>query len=150
MPEHSFNLDERDGLAWQRILTLLGAERFAPPRAAEIAAQLRLPVADVRRVLKALARQRVVVEVGLDRFFVRERVEQLASIVVAVARAQSAGRFAVWQFRDRVGGGRKIAIEILEYFDGRGVTLRDGDLRRLNPRRIDLALPQSESDARGP
>ena len=41
-------------------------------------------------------------------------------------------------FRDRVQNGRKVAIEILDFFDRHGVTLRRGDLRRLNPHRADL------------
>ncbi|HEY8555494.1 MAG TPA: selenocysteine-specific translation elongation factor [Burkholderiales bacterium] len=150
LPGHRFALDERDRRTWQRIEPLIsGAERFRPPRAGEIAARLRLPPADVRRVLKALARQRVVVEVGLDRFFKRETVEELERIVVALAREQPNGRFAVWQFRDRLNNGRKVAIEILEHFDGRGVTLREGDLRRLNPRRLDLAAAPLDGAARG-
>ena len=112
---------------------------------------LKSPVAEVRRVLKALARERVVIEVGLDRFFRRETVDELAAAVVSLARAQNDGRFAVWQFRDRLGsGGRKLAIEILEYFDGRGLTLREGDLRRLNPRRLDLSGSGNESEPPGP
>jgi selenocysteine-specific elongation factor len=151
LPEHRFALDERDRRAWLRIAPLISdAERFRPPRASEIAASLRLPVADVRRVLKALSRQRVVVEMGLDRFFRRETVEELTTIIIALARAQKDGRFAVWQFRDELDNGRKIAIEILEYFDGRGLTLREGDLRRLNPRRLDLAQPAADSEPRGP
>src|SRR5215471_255253 len=97
-----------------------------------------MPVSEARRVLKALARQRVVIELAIDRFYKHETVEELERVVVAVARDQQDGRFAVWQFRDRLDNGRKIAIEILEYFDGRGLTLREGDFRRLNPRRIDL------------
>jgi selenocysteine-specific elongation factor len=31
-----------------------------------------------------------------------------------------------------------VAIEILDFFDRLGVTLRRGDLRRINPHRIDL------------
>jgi selenocysteine-specific elongation factor len=151
LPEHRLSLDERDGRSWSRIGPLISDdERFRPPRADEIGKELRLPVAEVRRVLKALARQRVVVEVGLDRFFKSETVDELAGIVVAVARAQKDGRFAVWQFRDRLGGGRKVAIEILEYFDGRGLTLRDGELRRLNPRRLDLPKRETESGSRDP
>ena len=49
----------------------------------------------MRRVLKALARQRDVVEVALDRFFRRETVEEIAGIVVEVARAQKDGQFTV-------------------------------------------------------
>ena len=149
LPEHRLRLDERDARSWARIAPLMSAaERFRPPRAGEIGTELRMPVADVRRVLKALARQRVVIEVGLDRFFKREAVEEIAGLVVALARAQNDGRFAVWQFRDQLGSGRKVAIELLEYFDGRGLTLREGDMRRLNPRRLDLRKGESESGSR--
>ena len=34
--------------------------------------------------------------------------------------------------------GRKVAIQILDFFDRHGVTLRRGDLRRINPHRLDL------------
>jgi len=151
LPEHRLRLDERDTRSWSRIAPLLSdGERFRPPRAEEIGKELRLPVADVRRVLKALARQRVVIEVALDRFFKREAVDEVADVVVALARAQQDGRFAVWQFRDRLNNGRKVAIELLEYFDGRGLTLREGDMRRLNPRRLDLPKHQTESGSRDP
>jgi selenocysteine-specific elongation factor len=151
LPEHRLKLDERDRRAWLRIAPLLSdAERFRPPRASEIGTTLAVPAAEARRVLKALARQRVVIEVGLDRFFRRETVDEIEGIVVALARAQKDGRFAVWQFRDRLDNGRKIAIEILEYFDGRGLTLREGDRRRLNPRRLDLHKSETESESPAP
>ena len=41
------------------------------------------------------------------------------------------GAFSAAQFRDRLGNGRQLAIQILEYFDRRGLTLRRGDLRRV-------------------
>jgi len=148
LPEHRLALDDRDRRAWLRIAPLLSdGERFRPPRAAEIAAKLQIPAAGVRRVLKALARQHAVIEVALDRFFKHETVDELEHIVVSVAREQQDGRFAVWQFRDRLDNGRKIAIEILEYFDGRGLTLREGDVRRLNPRRLDLRMGRTESES---
>ena len=151
LPEHRFGLDDRDRRSWLRIAPLLSdAARFRPPRAAELAKTVRLPVADVRRVLKALARQRVVVEMGLDRFFRRETVDELEDVIIALARMQKDGRFAVWQFRDQLDNGRKVAIEILEYFDGHGLTLRDGDVRRLNPRRVDLRPLAKDSESLGP
>ena len=35
--------------------------------------------------------------------------------------------------RDRLGNGRKVAIQPLEFLDRRGITLRDGDRRRIAP-----------------
>jgi selenocysteine-specific elongation factor len=142
-PEHQLGLDARDQRLWQRIAPWLSAaERFRPPRASELAPLLKEPEAEIRRVLKALARKREVLEVALDRFFRRETVDEMAAIAVDVARAQQDGQFTVAQFRDRLDNGRKVAIQILEYFDGQGLTVRNGDLRRINPRRLDL-LPRA-------
>ena len=44
-------------------------------------------------------------------------------------------------FRDRMDNGRKVAIQILDFLDRHGVTLRRGDLRRINPHRLDLFGP---------
>ena len=42
------------------------------------------------------------------------------------------------EFRDRLANGRKVAIQILEFFDRHGVTLHKGDVRRINRHRLDL------------
>jgi selenocysteine-specific elongation factor len=143
-PGHRFFLDRNDAGLWSRIAPFLSdQERYRPALTHEIAAALKEPAAEVRRVLKALARQRTVVEVALDRFFRRESVEEIAGIVVEIARAQKDGHFSAAQLRDRLDNGRKVAIQILEYFDGQGVTVRRGDLRRINPRRLDLVARAS-------
>jgi selenocysteine-specific elongation factor len=137
-PEHRLKLDERDERVWQRIAPLLlNEERFRPPRVNEIAVLLKEREGEVRRVLKTLARQRVVAEVAPDHFFCRETVDEMAVILADVARTDKSGEISAAQFRDRLNNGRKVAIQILEYFDRQGLTARRGDLRRLNPRRLD-------------
>src|SRR5882672_4140166 len=143
-PGHRFVLDRRDADLWARIAPFLSAEeRFRPALTLEIAAALKEPEAEVRRLLKTLARQRTVVEVAIDRFFRRDAVDEIVRIVVEIARAQKDGHFSAAQLRDRLDNGRKVAIQILEYFDGQGVTVRRGDLRRINPRRLDLVARAS-------
>ncbi len=39
--------------------------------------------------------------------------------------------FSAADFRDKLDNGRKVAIQILEFFDRHGLTRRDGDLRRV-------------------
>ncbi len=137
-PEHRFGLDPRDQGLWTRIAPLLaGDARFRPPRASEIAPMLSAPEPDVRRVLKVLARRRDVVEVAPDHFFMRETVEEMARIAVDTASDQADGQFSAAQLRDRLNNGRKVAIQILEYFDRRGLTLRHGALRRINASRLE-------------
>jgi len=136
--EHRFGLDARDEALWRRIEPIIsGEERFRPPRAIEIAPLLGAPEAEVRRVLKALARQKTVVEVAPDHFFRRETVDEMAAAIAEIASGQPDGQITAAQFRDRLNNGRKVAIQILEYFDRRGLTLRRGDLRRIDPRRLE-------------
>ena len=51
------------------------------------------------------------------------------------------GWFTAAQLRDRLDNGRKVAIQMLEFLDRHGVTIRRGDLRRANPRQHDLFTP---------
>ena len=145
-PDHRFGLDARDEALWKRIEPRLsGEERFRPPRAVELAPMIGAPEAEVRRVLKALARQRTVIEVAPDHFFRRETVEEMAAVAADIAAAQPDGQITAAQFRDRLNNGRKVAIQVLEYFDRRGLTLRRGDLRRIDPRRLDQwSAPERE------
>ena len=136
-PDHRLGLDARDEALWRRIEPRLsGDERFRPPRAIELGPQLGASEAEVRRVLKAMARQQSVVEIAPDHFFRRETVEEMAAAVAGIAAADPEGQVSAAQVRDRFDNGRKVAIQILEYFDRRGLTLRRGDLRRIDPRRL--------------
>ena len=73
-----------------------------------------------------------------DHFFARATVAEMAEIVRDLSRHEAKGLFSAAQFRDRVDNGRKVAIQILEFFDRHGLTIRRGDMRRLNPHRADL------------
>jgi selenocysteine-specific elongation factor len=133
---HQLGLDARDQRLWDQIAPLLSEEeRFRPPRAGEIAPLVKAPEAEVRRLLKALARRRDVIEIAPDHFFRRETMEEVADIAADIAGAQPDGLFSAAQLRDRLNNGRKVAIKMLEYFDRRGLTLRRGDLRLINPAR---------------
>jgi selenocysteine-specific elongation factor len=96
---------------------------------------------EVRRLLKLAGRMGWADEVAHDHFFLRATVREMTAIVADVAAGAEGGAFAAARFRDRVANGRKVAIQILEFFDRHGVTLRKGDLRRINERRLDLFGP---------
>ncbi len=136
---HDARLAPADDRIWSRIAPLLSAaERFRPPRVRDIAAGLIVPEPDVRRILKLLGRMAKVDEVAPDHFFLRATVGEMVDIVADLAAKSPSGEFTAAQFRDRVDNGRKVAIQILEFFDRHGVTLRRGDLRRINKQKLDL------------
>ncbi len=136
---HEVRLTPENEKVWSRIAPLLdGAERFRPPRVRDIAALLVRQETEVRRLLKLLGRMGKVDEVAHDHFFLRATVAEMVEIILNLAAGAPHGQFTAAQFRDRVDNGRKVAIQILEFFDRHGVTLRRGDLRRINKHRLDL------------
>ncbi|MDB5617159.1 MAG: translation elongation factor [Tardiphaga sp.] len=147
---HEVRLTDEDEQLWASIAPLLsGAERFRPPRVRDIATLLALKEADVRRLLKLLGRMGRVDEMAHDHFFLRATVAEMVGIVTSLGEGQPQSQFSASQFRDRVDNGRKVAIQILEFFDRHGVTIRRGDLRRVNRHRLDLfrTLPDADSRA---
>jgi selenocysteine-specific elongation factor len=145
-PGHEVRLTPPDAMTWANIEPLLGERaRFRPPRVRELAETLRIPEAQVRRLLKLVGRMGKVDEVAHDHFFLRATVSEMVDIAIDLASNASHGQFTAAQFRDRLDNGRKVAIQILEFLDRHGVTLRRGDLRRLNKHRLDLfRSPPSE------
>jgi selenocysteine-specific elongation factor len=136
---HAVRLAPKDEAAWGKIALLLGgAERFRPPRVRDIAEATGRPESDVRRLLKLAGRMGWADEVAHDHFFLRLTVHEMVTIIAEVAAHVDGGAFTAAQFRDRVANGRKVAIQILDFFDRHGVTLRRGDLRRVNKHRLDL------------
>jgi selenocysteine-specific elongation factor len=149
---HVVRLAPRDEAAWGMIARLLaGAERFRPPRVRDIAATTGRPEHEVRRLLSLAGRMGWADEVAHDHFFLRSTVHEMVTILADVAANAEGGAFTAAQFRDRVANGRKVAIQILEFFDRHGVTLRRADLRRVNKHRLDLFAPVvlSSGDADG-
>ena len=73
----------------------------------------------------------MIVEIAPDHFFLRSAVLDSARVSLPSCRRRPQASFTAAQFRDRLGNGRQLAIQILDYLDRKGVTLRKGDTRRL-------------------
>ena len=139
LPGHEVRLDGHEEHLWRAIRPLLGGEeRFRPPRVRDIAGLLDAGEDEIRRLCKLLSRLGQLDEVAHDHFFLRDTVAEMVGIIQDLVEHAPDRQFTAAQFRDRVLNGRKVAIQILEFFDRHGVTLRRGDLRRINPHRLDL------------
>jgi selenocysteine-specific elongation factor len=139
LPSHELQLTPEDKAAWEMIAPLLGgAQRFRPPRVRDLAAATGRAEKDLRRALKRAGRMGWADEMAHDHFFLRSTVREMTTIIAELSAAAKDGCFSAAQFRDRVDNGRKVAIQILDFFDRHGVTLRKGDERRINPHRLDL------------
>ena len=139
LKSHRVHFSLEDEAVWGRIAPLLGGEaRFRPPRVRDIAEMLERPEGDVRRLLKLAGRLGRVDQVAHDHFFLRSTVSEMVNIAAAIAGRAADGAFIAAQFRDQLSNGRKVAIQILEFFDRLGITHHQGDQRRMNHQRLDL------------
>jgi selenocysteine-specific elongation factor len=145
---HSVRLTPGDEAAWAAIAPLLGGEvRFRPPRVRDIAGVTPYAERDVRRLLKLVGRLGWADEVAHDHFFLRATVQEMAAIVIDLGIQAPDGTFTAARFRDRVDNGRKVAIQILDFFDRHGMTVKRDDLRRINRHRADLFAPPDPAPA---
>lgn len=139
LPGHVVRLTAEDEALFARILPeILGEARFRPPRVRDFAKEFELDEREVRRLLRLSQKLGWTDQIAHDHFFAREVTQEMVAIILDVAAQSEDGWFTAPAFRDRVQNGRKVAIEILDFFDRHGLTLRRGDLRRINPHRTDL------------
>jgi selenocysteine-specific elongation factor len=134
LPSHKAELGKDERMRWEKIKPLLMEARFDPPRIRDIARLTGIAEAEVRALLKRVARVGEVTLVALDHFFLTDAVAQMADMAAGLIAQHGAARAA--EFRNEIGTGRKVAIQILEFFDRVGFTRRVRDdhlMRRDNP-----------------
>ncbi len=150
LTSHRLELSPADENLWSEIAPrLLGAARFRPPRVRDIARATGENEEKLRKLFKRVARRGDLYEIAPDHYFPRATIAETARIARRV-EAESGGWFVVGPFRDLLEAdgqivGRKVAIQILEFFDRHGVAIRRGDNRRMNPHRLDL-FERGEAD----
>ena len=141
---HSVQMGAARESLWAAIEPLLGGPaRFRPPRVRDIAGELRRPEDEVRQLLRFVGRLGSVVEVAHDHYFLRATMHEMVGIALDVSAEAQDGFFGVAAFRDRLDCGRKVAIQILEFFERQGVMLKRGTSRRVQARYADLYAPAS-------
>lgn len=103
-------------------------DTLQPPSLGDIAKSLGRPFPQLEREMRALAGIGLCEQVGPNRFYLKERLRELAGVATDL---DARGAFTVRDFRDASGVGRNVVIEVLEHFDRKRFTRRTGDLRRV-------------------
>jgi selenocysteine-specific elongation factor len=148
-PGHEVRFSPDDERVWEQVRPRLLGDPYRPPRVRDIAKSMALDEALVRRLMRMAAKRGDVEEIAHDHFFARVAVQKMAEIAIEVAAHAPQGRFSAAEFRDRLDNGRKVAIQILEFFDRHGFTIRRQDLRRINPARIAYFAPNAAQPSNG-
>jgi selenocysteine-specific elongation factor len=131
LPGHNATSNPEDEKLWQIVLPALQAGGAAPPTVPELAAALKLKEATLKDFLHRKSRGGDPLRVPPDRFYPRATLAALAATAAEVAKASANGMFTAAQYRDATGTGRGLAIQVLEFLDGLGITQRLGDARKM-------------------
>lgn len=125
LPGHRVELAAADRDLWQTLLPLLAAEPYNPPRVRDVAKATGIAEDSVRNLFKRVARHGEAWPVAQDHYFTAAAVADLAHRIALLNARDGCARAA--PLRDEIGGGRKVAIHILEFFDRIGYTRRVRD-----------------------
>jgi len=129
LPEHQASLAAGDRDLFAVLKPLLDAQPHGPPRVRDIARASGTAEDTVRQLFRRIARAGELYPVAHDHYFTADAVAGLAAIVAKLNAEKGSARAA--DLRDIIyrdgGGGRKVAIHILEFFDRIGYTRRVRD-----------------------
>jgi selenocysteine-specific elongation factor len=124
-PGHRVQISPADVDLWRVLKRTLTAAPYGPPRVRDVATASGIAEEAVRSLFKRAARAGELYPVAHDHYFTAAAVGELATMVGELCAEYGAARAA--ELRDRIGGGRKVAIHILEFFDRVGYTRRVRD-----------------------
>lgn len=122
LPTHKVEFTASERTVWEKVLPKLMDEPFQPPRVRPLAQEFGIDEPEMRRLMGKSAKLGYTYRVAHDHYYLASAVKELAGHVAALCEEQGLAKAA--PFRDRIDTGRKLAIQILEFFDTIGYTRR--------------------------
>ena len=133
MPAHQPKLSAQQRAFFERAVPADPAAPFLPGDFSAIAAAVKSTnVPGLQKAFDTLLVRGVFVKVG-DALYRGPQIEAMHRKIEEFITRH--GQMTMAEFRDLIGTSRKYAVPLLEWFDGRGITVRSGDVRMLRTRR---------------
>jgi len=137
LPTHSPKQSQEEKSFFSLIRPQLLKAGKVPPRTRELAEATAIPLQKLESILKHCVQSGLIIRVANNRHYLPETIVELAALAETLADASDVG-FTVIEFRDRSQIGRNLCIEVLEYFDARGFTLRDENTRTIRTQKENI------------
>jgi selenocysteine-specific elongation factor len=131
LPGHRAVFSAEDTALWEQVRSLLEEGDIRPPRVLEIAEAISRDRRNTERFLARVARAGLIHQVADNRFYLPETLLGLAKLATALAKESPEGEFSAADYNKRAGIGRNLTINLLEFFDRKGLTQRSGDGRKV-------------------
>ena len=127
----------------ERVAPLLTRAGFTPPSAAGLSETLSRPLPEIEKTLVLLERAGRVRRLGADLFFDAQQFERAVDVIQHSFDAQN--ELTVAEAARLLSSSRKYVVPFLEYLDGKGITVRSGNVR-LRGRKSKSAAPEAGDD----
>lgn len=122
LPDHKPGFSAEQLAIWVKVDVLFGDD---PWWVRDLARETQQDEQTMRQLLRFAAQLGLVTAILKDRYYRNDRIQTFANLIRELDQTQGATSAA--DFRDCLGVGRKLAVQILEYFDRIGFTRRRGN-----------------------
>jgi len=122
--EHSLELPEKLQPIANKIITELKEAKLNPPILVEL-----IDTPEKQQVLKFLFKSKQVIELSPKAILLKTHFDQAVSTIVSILEKQGSATSS--DIRQGLDTSRKVLIPLLESMDSQGITIRDGDFRKL-------------------
>ena len=128
LPDHRIEFDAKELPIWQQIQPLFAATTQAL-WVREVAQALSLDETFTRNLLYKAGKLGYLIPIVKDRFLLSEQIAAFANLIRAFIAEH--GEISVNQLRDEIQYGRKLTVQLIEYFDRTGFLRRKGNVHLL-------------------
>lgn len=127
-PDHKIEFSSDELALWKQIKPLFEQTNQAL-WVRDIANELSIDETVMRNLLYKAGKLGYLIPIVKDRFLLSEQIQQFAKLISQIIATQ--GDISVNQLRDKLGYGRKLTVQLMEYFDRCGFLRRKGNVHLL-------------------
>lgn len=131
LPDFEPRFNPQEEIVWQQVGPLFSDQ---PLWVRDIALTLQQDEQTIRSLLLTAARLGHITAIVRDRYYRSDQIQIFADLIRQ--RAAQGGSTSAADFRNQLGTGRKVAVQILEFFDRSGFTRRRGNDHLLRDARL--------------
>lgn len=125
LPDHKIQFDDEEQKRWAAVLNEFERAQGQAIWVRDMANALALDENTTRNFMYKAGKLGYLTPIVKDRFFLTETVYAYARLVKQIAEEE--GKASVNEVRDRLNFGRKLTVQLMEYFDRTGFLRRKGN-----------------------
>ncbi|WP_032093258.1 selenocysteine-specific translation elongation factor [Necropsobacter rosorum] len=133
-PEHKIRFSAQEQHLWQTVLAQFEQQNGQALWVRELAERLGIPEEEMRNFLYKAGKLGYLTPIVKDRFLLTENIYAYARLIKRIIAEQ--GSISVNRLRDELNWGRKITVQLMEYFDRCGFLRRKGNAHILRDAEI--------------